>query len=115
MRRLSLVVAPAIVALVIAFTAAAGTSTYAGPKHWGPGQGAGSSYSNWFYNFFSKHAGGYDTTVTFIDSATYSWHRTVRNTSKDQYTYWLGPSSTQRKGHCIAHAGSFHGSCWVAT
>jgi len=115
MTRPILALAPTVVALVIAAVAGAGTSTYVGPQYWPPGNGGSSSYSNWSYNFFSKSAGGYDTTVTFIDNVSYSWHRTVRNTAKDQYTFWVGPSGMQRKGHCLSHAGGFNGSCWVAT
>ena len=55
-----LALAPTVVALVIAAVAGAGTSTYVGPQYWPPGNGGSSSYSNWFYNFFSKSAGGYD-------------------------------------------------------
>jgi hypothetical protein len=116
MRKLILALAPAVLALVIVAVAGARTSTYVGPQYFPPGNGGSSSYSNWFYNFFSKSANGYDTMVTFIDNVTYSWHRTVRNTSKDQYTYWSGaPSSMQRKGHCLSYMGGFNGSCWVAT
>lgn len=113
MKRLVTALAPVLAALVLVTAALAGTSTYAGPRQWSPGESAGSSYSSsWFYNFFSKQGSGYDTTVTFIDNVTYSWHATVRNNSSTTYTFWGGGT---KKGHCRAHSGYFWGSCWVAT
>jgi hypothetical protein len=103
-----------VMGLVLAFatTAIAADQTYAGPRQWRSGESAGSSYSSgWVRNYFFKHASGFDTTVTFIDNATYGWNATVRNTSDTTYTTWW--SSRVKRGHCRAHSGYFWGSCAV--
>ena len=101
-----------VVALTLAGAALAGATTYAGPQQWSQNQGAGSAFSSsWKYNHFFKNGSGYDTTVTFIDNVTYSWHATVRNTSSVTYTYWS--ASTVKRGHCRAHSPYFWGSCVV--
>lgn len=111
MKRLGFTLALALVALVLAGAALAAT-TYAGPQQWSAGQSAGSSFSSgWTYNYFFKYGSGYDSTVTFIDNVSYSWHATVRNTSSTTYTYWW--VSTVKKGHCRANVGGFSGSCVV--
>lgn len=100
------------VVLVLAATAVAADQTYAGPKKWGAGETAGSSYSSgWVRNYFFKQASGYDTTVTFIDNSSYSWNATVRNSNHTTYTTWW--SSKVKRGHCRAHSGYFWGSCAV--
>jgi len=91
---------------------ALGATTYAGPLQWGAGQGAGSSYSSsWTGNYFFKYGSGHDSTVTFIDNVSYSWHATVRNTSETTYTHWW--ASNVKKGYCRANASYFWGSCAV--
>ena len=112
MRRLGAGLAVVVAALVLAGMAYAGATTYSGPRAWSAGSSAGSSYSSgWKNNYFFKQGSGYDTTVTFIDNVTYSWHATVRNTSATTYTYWF--VSNVKRGHCRAHTGSFWGSCAV--
>jgi len=101
-----------VVALTLAGAALAGPTTYAGPRAWTAGSSAGSAYSSsWTYNYFFKNGSGYDSTVTFIDNVTYSWHATVRNTSSTTYTYWF--VSNVKRGHCRAHSPYFWGSCVV--
>lgn len=112
MKRLGVGLAAVVAWLALAGIAYAGATTYAGPKAWSAGSSAGSSYgSGWRYNYFFKQGSGYDTTVTFIDNVTYSWHATVRNASATTYTYWF--VSNVKRGHCRAHSGSFWGSCAV--
>ena len=112
MRRPGTWLAVVAASLVLAGAAHAGATTYSGPRAWSAGSSAGSAYSSsWTYNYFFKQGSGYDTTVTFIDNATYSWHATVRNTSATTYTYWF--VSNVKRGHCRAHSGSFWGSCAV--
>jgi hypothetical protein len=102
------------VALVVAGVALGGPTTYAGPRQWSAGESAGSSYSSgWKYNYFFKQGSGYDTTVTFIDNVSYSWHATVRNTSSTTYTYWF--VSDVKRGHCRVNSGYFAGSCVVVS
>ncbi|HWQ24146.1 MAG TPA: hypothetical protein VNK94_08590 [Gaiellaceae bacterium] len=114
MQRVLLVLAALLGAAVLAGAAGAGATTYAGPQMWLSGQSAGSAFSSsWMYNYFFKLGSGHDTTVTFIDNVTYSWHATVRNTSSTTYTYWF--VSNVKKGHCRAHSGYFSGSCAVIT
>jgi hypothetical protein len=109
-KQVRLVAAAAVVGLVLAATAL-GATTYAGPRQWWAGQGAGSSFSKWTWNDFAKVSSGYDTTVTFIDNVSYSWHATVRNSSMVTHTAYWGPEV--RKGHCRANVGGFWGSCIV--
>jgi hypothetical protein len=112
MKRIAVAVAASIATLAVASAALAGPTTYAGPKTWAPGESAGSAFSaSWDYNYFFKPSSGYDTTVTFIDNVSYSWHATVRNTAMATYTYW-SPDQV-KKGHCRAHTGYHPGSCVV--
>ena len=114
MKRLAAILVPCAVALVLAAAALAGPTTYAGPQAWSPNNSAGSSYSSgWRYNYFFKQGSGYDTTVTFIDNVSYSWHATVRNTSSTTYTYWF--VSNVKRGHCRVHNSYFWGSCVVVS
>ena len=101
-----------VAALAMAGAAFAGATTYAGPQAWSAGSSAGSSYSSsWQGNYFFKQSSGYDSTVTFIDNVSYSWHATVRNTSSTTYTYWW--VSNVKRGHCRANSAYFWGSCVV--
>jgi hypothetical protein len=110
MRKLILGLA-VLVALVWAGSALAVVG-YAGPKYWNPGDEAGSSWqSGWSYNAFNKPSSGYDSSVTFIDNASYGWHATVRNRDMVTYTYWW--SSQAKKAHCKAHSGGHWGGCYV--
>jgi hypothetical protein len=112
MERLATALVAALAALTLATAAFAATTTYAGPKQWYPGQGAGSSYSrSWHGNHFSTYGSGFDKTVTFIDNVNYAWHNTVRNRSGSTET--IAPSWLTTKGHCRAHDGYFWGSCWL--
>lgn len=84
--------------------------TYGGPRYWYPGESAGSSWqSGWTRTSFNKASSGYDTTVTFIDNASYGWHATVRNTDMVTYTYWW--TSQVKKAHCRANSGYHWGGC----
>lgn len=111
MTRLGAGLAALTAALLLAGTALAGATTYAGPKYWSPNEGAGSTYSSsWQYNYFFKQ-GGYDGTVSFIDNVSYAWHATVRGTAPTIYTYWF--VSNVKRGHCRSHTGYHWGSCAV--
>jgi spermidine/putrescine-binding protein len=110
MRRTILALA---VALALAFSASAwaGYTSYAVWSYWSPGQGAGSSFSSsWYENAFYKNY-GFDTTVTFIDNVSYSWHATVRNSGTYTHTHWL--SSQVKRAHCRANAYGSYGACTV--
>lgn len=112
MKRLATALAPLCAALVLATTALAATTTYAGPRPWQANEGAGSAFSGgWFGNHFSTSGSGFDKTVTFIDNVRYAWHNTVRNRSESTDT--VSPSGLTTKGHCRAHVGGFWGSCWL--
>ena len=103
----------ALVLVAVFASSAYAVSVYAGPKQWMAGQGAGSSFSSgWSWNDFAKYGSGHETTVTFIDNVSYGWHATVRNSADTTHTYW-GWNGTARKGHCLAHASYFSGSCYV--
>lgn len=96
-------------ALALAAGAWAGVSTYAVWSYWSAGQGAATSFSpSWFRNVFSKSA-SFDTTVTFIDNVSYSWHATVRSYGTYVETHWL--SSQVKKAHCRANAKGSYGAC----
>jgi hypothetical protein len=113
MKQLAMTLAVGCVALVLTAVALADATCYAGPRYWYPGQGAGSAWSTgWYGNHFSTYGSGYDKTVTFIDNQSYSWHNTVRNRSEVTDTIRPGGQWTL-KGHCRAHDGYFHGSCWL--
>lgn len=98
-----------VLALVFAASASAGATTYAGYQSWPAGQGASTSYkSSWFQNIFYKTS-TFDTTVTFIDNVSYSWHATVRSWASYVETHWL--SSQTKKAHCRANTA---GPSWAA-
>ena len=103
----------AVVVVAVFATSAYAVSVYAGPQQWMAGQGAGSSFSSgWARNDFAKSGSGHETTVTFIDNVSYSWHATVRNSADTTHTFWSS-NGAARKGHCLAHASYFSGSCYV--
>lgn len=98
-----------VAALVLSTSAWAGVTTYAGYQYWPAGQGASSSYSpSWAINTFYKTS-TFDTTLTFIDGATYGWHSTVRSWATYVETHWF--SSQSKKAHCRANTT---GSSWAA-
>ena len=102
-----------VVALVLSVSAYA-SYQYAAYQSWGYLQDASSTYaSNWTQNWFQKDAQGFDTTVTFIDNSTYSWHNTVRNTYKTTATTLTWSGTT--KAYCQSHTTGFFGSCTVFT
>jgi hypothetical protein len=112
MKRLATVVMPACIALVLATSVLAATTTYAGPRQWQANESAGSAFrAGWHGNHFSTMGSGFDKTVTFIDNVRYAWHNTVRNRSGSTDT--IAPSGLTTKGHCRAHVGNFWGSCWL--
>ncbi|HLB03539.1 MAG TPA: hypothetical protein VJK66_00845 [Gaiellaceae bacterium] len=112
MQRMLVAVAVLVLSLAIASVALGGVYTYAGPKQWSAGQGAGSYYSpDWLANYFATYGSGYDKTVTFIDNKQYAWHNTVRNTKSVTETY--SDYGMTDKGHCKAHVTGFWGSCSV--
>jgi hypothetical protein len=83
-------------------------------RAWSIGSSGNSSYSgNWYENIFFKDYAGYDTTVTFIDNTSYSWHNTVRNTLKQTRTTWN--NTAVKRAHCVSHVGGFYGLCSVYT
>lgn len=91
-------------ALVFASSVLAATVTYAGYYSWPAGQAASTSYSpNWYRTIFYKTA-SFDTTLTFIDNVSYSWHSTVRSWGTYVTTHWL--SSQTKKAHCRANTAS---------
>lgn len=117
MKRVALMLAPVIAALVLVTSAVASATAYygyAGPRFWWAGESGGSTYSaSWKYNAFNKERSGFDTTVTFIDNVGYAWHATIRNTSMVTSTTWW--TSQVKKGHCKAHVSGFNGGCWIHT
>ncbi len=113
MRRLTMVMLAIAVALIAATTPVA-SYQYAGYRSWGFLQDASSTYaSNWTQNWFQKDLQGFDTTVTFIDNLSYSWHNTVRNTFKTTATTLTWSGTT--KAYCQSHTSGFFGSCTVFT
>ena len=81
-------------------------------RAWSSGQDASSPYSStWKRNWFQKGSQGYDTSVTFIDNVSYSWHNTVRNTWAVTATEWY--SSAVKKAYARANVGGFWGNCVV--
>lgn len=105
----SLIVALLAVALALSASAWAGVNNYASYSSWPAGQGASSSYSpGWFQNIFLKNA-SFDTTLTFIDNVSYSWHATFRSWGTYIETHWL--SSQTKKAYCRANTA---GNAWAA-
>lgn len=94
-------------------TTALAAENYASPRPWAPGEAYGSSWkSSWVRNLFHKNQSGWDSTVTFIDNVSYSWHWTVRNKDLVTRTYWYAPSQVKR-AHCKANVGGHWGACYV--
>ncbi|MBA2741268.1 MAG: hypothetical protein H0U46_04580 [Actinobacteria bacterium] len=105
MRRLICAIAIFVVTM-FASNAWAGSVPYYSSKWWTPGMGGSSAFSSsWWQSGFAK-AGGFDTTVTFIDNTGYNWHATVRGWATWQHTHWL--SSDVKKAHCRSNV-SFNG------
>lgn len=107
----SLFVAPILAfALALGATAWAGSSDYYSSTYWQAGQGASSSFSSsWWRSIMTKNA-SFDSTVTFIDNTSYSWHATLRGTGTFLATHWFSPRV--KKAHCRANvAASVPASC----
>jgi hypothetical protein len=111
--RRALVLATALVAALTFASTASATYGYVWPsRSWSYGQDASSSYSStWKRNWFQKSSQGYDTSVTFIDNVSYSWHDTVRNTYMVTATDWY--SSAVKKAYARSYASGFSGNCIV--
>ncbi len=106
MRRMLVVFA---ISLGLCASARAGTLTYAAYSSWPAGQAASTGYSSgWFQTIFYKTA-AFDTTLTFIDNVSYSWHSTVRSSAPYVETHWL--SSKTKKAHCRANSSGPYGAC----
>ena len=107
MKRLMLVL---MLSLVFCASAWAGTTTYAGNSYWPAGNAASTSFGpGWYRNTFYKTA-SFDTTLTFIDNVSYSWHSTVRSWATWVETHWL--SSAVKKAYCRANTtGPSWASC----
>jgi hypothetical protein len=108
-RRISGLVAVMVVALAMTSSAWAGAYNYAASYYWPAGQGAATGFSpSWYRNTFYKNT-TFDTTITFIDNVSYSWHATVRSYGTYVETHWL--SSQVKKAHCRANSAA---STWAA-
>ena len=100
------------VALALVPTALAGYGYVWPARAWSNGQDGSSTYSSaWKRNWFQKSGQGYDTTATFIDNVSYSWHNTVRNTWAVTATQWT--SSVVKKAYARSYSSGFTGSCIV--
>jgi hypothetical protein len=98
-----------VLALAFCTNAGAAVVTYAGYQYWPAGQPASTGFSpSWYRNLFYKTS-SFDTTVTFIDNVSYSWHATVRSWGTYVETHWL--SSQTKKAHCRANTA---GRSWAA-
>lgn len=98
MKRLIVVMAVAVAALVLGATASAGYVEYANDANWQAGEGYGSAFSSsWSLTYMHKNA-PFDTTLTFIDNTSYGWHNTRRSTDTWLQVGWS--SSTVKKAHC---------------
>lgn len=98
MKRLVVAIALVAAALVIGATARAAVVPYMSSSWWSVGMGNSSAYSSsWFQNVMSKNA-PFDSTITFIDNTSYSWHATRRGTHWYLSTHWL--TSQVKKAHC---------------
>jgi hypothetical protein len=98
MKRLIATLAVTVAALLIGASASAAIVQYANDAYWGPGEGYGSGFSSsWFRNTMYK-SGSFDSTITFIDNVSYSWHNTRRSSGGYIETFWKSPPSV--KAHC---------------
>jgi hypothetical protein len=108
-RRILVLAALLVLGLTLATTAWAAATTYAAHSYWPAGQGAATSFSpGWYSNRFYKNA-MFDTTITFIDNVSYSWHATVRSRATYVETHWL--SWQVKKAHCRANTSGPYGAC----
>jgi hypothetical protein len=104
MKRLIVALAVVVTALALGATASAAVVPYMSTSYWSAGQGGASSFSSsWFQNVMYKNA-PFDTTVTFIDNVSYSWHSTRRGFDTYLSTHWL--SSQVKKAHCRSNVKS---------
>lgn len=110
MKRSLLAVTVLAFALALCTSAWAGSVSYYSSPGWSPGQGASSSFSSsWWQSIMAKNA-SFDSTVTFIDNVSYSWHSTLRGSGTYLSTHWL--SSQVKKAHCRANvSSSAYASC----
>jgi len=95
-----------VTAIALAFSASAlaGSSAYYSSPYWVAGGGGSSSFSSaWMQNIMQK-AAPFDSTITFIDNVSYSWHSTLRGPGVYLETHWF--QSNVKKGHCRANVGS---------
>jgi hypothetical protein len=107
--RRALILSVLALSLLVSASAWAGVTTYAGSWSWPAGQAYSTSFSSsWFSNRFYKTQ-SFDTTLTFIDNVSYSWHSTVRGWAPNLESHWL--SSQVKKAHCRANTGAW---AWAA-
>ena len=112
MRRILMLVVTLAAALTLASTALASYGYVWPSRGWSSGQEASSTFSSaWKRNWFQKNAAGFDTSVTFIDNVSYSWHRTVRNTYQVTATDWF--VANVKKAYARSYASGFTGNCVV--
>ena len=105
-------VAALVVALALSASASAESVNYYSTSSWSAGQGGSSSFSSsWFMNIIAKSS-SFDSTITFIDNVSYSWHSTLRGPGTYLSTHWL--SSQVKKAHCRANVAVYSStSCAV--
>ena len=109
MKRSLFIVTVLAFALALCTSAWAGSVSYYSSPYWSPGQGGSSSFSSsWWQSMMVKNA-SFDSSITFIDNVSYSWHSTVRGPGTYLTTHWL--TSQVKKGHCRANVSS---SAWAA-
>jgi len=108
MKRSLLAVTVLAFALALCTSAWAGSVSYYSSPYWSAGQGGSSSFSSsWWRSTMGKNA-SFDSTVTFIDNVSYSWHSTLRGYDTYLATQWF--SSQVKKAHCRANASA---SAWA--
>lgn len=108
MKRPLLIAVLLMLAFAISTSAWAGSVGYYSSPYWSPGMGGSSSFSSsWWRNVMTKNA-SFDSTITFIDNNSYSWHATLRGPGTYLSTHWL--SSQVKKAHCRSNATS---SAWA--
>ena len=104
MKRLVVALAIPIAALALGASALAAVVPYMSSSWWSAGMGNGSAYSSaWYMNVMAKNA-PFDSTVTFIDNTTYSWHSTRRGYDTYLSTHWL--TSRVKKAHCRSNVSA---------
>jgi hypothetical protein len=108
MKRLLVITALVVLALAVSASSWAGSVGYYSSPYWSPGMGGSTAFgSGWFYNVMNKTA-MFDSTITFIDNTSYSWHSTVRGPGQYLTTHWL--SSAVKKAHCRSNVSA---SAWA--